>query len=163
MLNEPTWFFPQQQLQISIQKDSRPSEFSRPLTSITLNLNGDLPVDCRRVSLLELPNKVKKLSFLQLWGGEEMIPLLEQESKVTSTDSFEAAMLKVKIHLALREHVDDVYQKYKLFCGMQQLGQQTFVEKYPKVYEQAKMCDFIDYTAERAARDAMTIQTSDKN
>ena len=27
-------------LQISIQKDSRPSEFSRPLTSITLNLNG---------------------------------------------------------------------------------------------------------------------------
>ena len=42
-------------LQISIQKDSRPSEFSRPLTSITLNLNEDLPVDRRRVSLLELP------------------------------------------------------------------------------------------------------------
>ena len=30
--------------QISIQKDSRPSEFSRPLTSITLKLNGDLNV-----------------------------------------------------------------------------------------------------------------------
>ena len=43
-------------LQISIQKDSRPSEFSRPLTSITLNLNRDLPVDRRRVSLLKLPN-----------------------------------------------------------------------------------------------------------
>ena len=27
-------------LQISIEKDSMPSEFSRPLTSITLNLNG---------------------------------------------------------------------------------------------------------------------------
>ena len=27
-------------LQISFQKDSRPSEFSRPLTTITLNLNG---------------------------------------------------------------------------------------------------------------------------
>ena len=40
-------------LQISIQKHSRPSEFSRPLTSITLNLNGDLPVDRRRVSLLK--------------------------------------------------------------------------------------------------------------
>ena len=39
-------------LHISIQKDSRPSEFSRPLTSI--NLNGDLPLD-RRVSLLKLP------------------------------------------------------------------------------------------------------------
>ena len=43
-------------LQISIQKDSRPSEFSRPLTSITLNLNGNLPVDRGRVSLLKLPN-----------------------------------------------------------------------------------------------------------
>ena len=43
-------------LQIPIQKDSRPSEFSRPLTPITLNLNGDLPVDRRRVSLLKLPN-----------------------------------------------------------------------------------------------------------
>ena len=43
-------------LQISVQKNSRPSEFSRPLTSITLNLNGDLIVDRRRVSLLKLPN-----------------------------------------------------------------------------------------------------------
>ena len=44
-------------LQIPIQKDARPSEFSRPLTSITLNLNGDLPVDRRQgVSLLKLPN-----------------------------------------------------------------------------------------------------------
>ena len=42
-------------LKISIQKDSRPSESSRPLTSITLNLNGDLHVDRRRVSLLKLP------------------------------------------------------------------------------------------------------------
>ena len=30
--------------QISIRKDSRPSEFSRPLTSFTLQLNGDLNV-----------------------------------------------------------------------------------------------------------------------
>ena len=29
---------------ISIQKDSRPSEFTRPLTSFTLKLNGDLNV-----------------------------------------------------------------------------------------------------------------------
>ena len=42
-------------LQIFIQKDSRPSEFTRPLTSIALNLNGNLPVDRRRVSLLKFP------------------------------------------------------------------------------------------------------------
>ena len=42
-------------LQISIQKDSRPSEFSRSLTSSTLNLNRNLPDDRHRVSLLKLP------------------------------------------------------------------------------------------------------------
>ena len=44
-------------LQTSIQKNSRPSEFNRPLTSITLNLNRDLPVDRCRISLqlLKLP------------------------------------------------------------------------------------------------------------
>ena len=42
-------------LQISIKKDSRPSEFSRPLTSITLNLNANLAVDRHPVSLLKLP------------------------------------------------------------------------------------------------------------
>ena len=44
--------------QISIQKDSRSSEFSRPSTSITLRLNGDLnrpPPLGRRVSLLKVP------------------------------------------------------------------------------------------------------------
>ena len=45
----------------------------------------------------------KKLSFLQIRGGEEMITLLEQEGKVTSTDSFEAAVQKVKT--ALRKYV----------------------------------------------------------
>ena len=44
---------------------------------------------------------------------------------MTSTDSFEAAVQKVKT--ALRKHVNDVYPIYKLFCEMQQ-GQQTFVE-----------------------------------
>ena len=41
-------------------------------------------------------NDKKKLSFLQTWSGEEMITLLEQEGKVTSTDSVEAAVQKLK-------------------------------------------------------------------
>ena len=87
-----------------------------------------------------------------------MITLLEQEGKVTSTDSFETAVQKVKI--TLREHVNAVYAIYKLFCEMQQ-QQQTFAKWYPNVYEETKISDFTNYTAERAARDAMTIQTSD--
>ena len=46
---------------------------------------------------------------------------------MTSIDSFEAAVQKVKT--ALRKHVNDVYLIYKLFCEMQQ-GQQTFVGWY---------------------------------
>ena len=52
-------------LQFSIQKDSKLSEFSRPLTAITLNLNGDLHVDRRRVSLLKLPNHSRNNAGIQ--------------------------------------------------------------------------------------------------
>ena len=50
-------------LQISVQKDSRPSEFSRLLISITLNLNGGLPVDRRHISLLKLPIKCEEICW----------------------------------------------------------------------------------------------------
>ena len=87
-------------LQISIQKDSRPSELSRPLTPITLNLNGNLPVDCRCVSLLKLPIIVCSL-------GEELVKTTKEASRdkfqirlwslvsikpitTTTTDNFES-------------------------------------------------------------------------
>ena len=53
-------------LQISVQKNSRPSEFSRPSTSITLNLNRNLPVYRRRVSLLKLLNLIVYSSQITL-------------------------------------------------------------------------------------------------
>ena len=55
-------------------KFPRPSEFSRPLTPITLNLNGNLPVDCRRVSLLKLPIIVCSL-------GEELVKTTKEASR----------------------------------------------------------------------------------
>ena len=48
-------------LQIPFRRTQRPSEFSWPLTSITLNLNGDLIIDRRRVSLLIFPILTKLL------------------------------------------------------------------------------------------------------
>ena len=106
----------------------------------------------------QIDSDKKKLSFIQIWGGEEIVNLLEQEGKIGEEDSFEVAVEKVRT--ALKAHINDVYPVYKLFCEMSQ-GQQKFVDWYPKVYEQAKQCDFANYTAEKAARDAMTIQTQD--
>ena len=70
----------------------------------------------------------------------------------------EAALQEVKT--ASRKHANDVYPIYKFFCERQQ-GQQTFVEWYPEVYEQAKMYDFTESAAEPSARNAITIQASD--
>ena len=79
----------------------------------------------RATAATTIDNDKKKLPFHQMWGGEEMITLLEREGKVTSTDSFETAVQKVEI--TLREHVNAVYAIYKLFCEMQQ-EQQTFAK-----------------------------------
>ena len=51
-------------LQISIQKDSRPNEFSRPLTSITLNLNGICLLTAAASVCLSSLMSVKKFSFI---------------------------------------------------------------------------------------------------
>ena len=64
-------------LQISMQKDSRPSEFSRPVTSITLNLNRDLPVDSRRVSCLSSLIIIEEMSFYfrkHYWMVDKSVP-----------------------------------------------------------------------------------------
>ena len=106
----------------------------------------------------QIDSDKKKIAFLQIWGGEEMVSLLEHEGKIADTDSFEEAVEKVRV--ALKAHINSVYPVYKLFCEMSQ-SQLKFVDWYPKVYEQAKLCDFASYTAEKAARDAMIIQTQD--
>ena len=51
--------------QISIQKDSRPSEFSRPLTSFTLQLNENLNVTAAALVCLSslLPGRASALDF----------------------------------------------------------------------------------------------------
>ena len=70
-------------LQISIQKDSRPSEFSRPLTAITLNLNGNLPVDRRRVSLLKLPIENEEVVALdEFIESNNLTQLIDQPTHI---------------------------------------------------------------------------------
>ena len=104
----------------------------------------------------DIDTDAKKKSFLQKWGGDQMVTLFEHEGKVISTDTFDQAVTKIKN--ALTAQINDIYPVYKLFCEMPQ-GSQPFSSWYPKIMEQAKRCGFDNYTPERAARDAMVIQT----
>ena len=104
----------------------------------------------------DVNDDAKKKSFLQIWGGDEMVTLFEHDGKVVAGDTFAAAVKKIKDAIAAQ--VNEIYPVYKLFCEMPQ-GNQPFTSWYPKVMEQAKRCKLEAYTAERAARDAMVIQT----
>ena len=105
----------------------------------------------------DIANEKKKKSFLQIWGGDDMVTLFEHVGKVQEeADTFEEAMKKITD--ALKGQINEVYPVYKLFCEMPQ-GRKSFSDWYPKVLEQAQLCNFDGYTAEKAARDAMTMQT----
>ena len=55
--------------------------------------------------------------------------------------------------------MNEVFPMYKLFHKMPQ-GNKKFTDWYPEVLEQARRCPLENYTPERAARDAITMQTS---
>eukprot|EP00111_Clytia_hemisphaerica_P021409 TCONS_00063010-protein len=93
----------------------------------------------------------KKKALLQLWGGDEMITFFEHEGKVTTEDTYAAAIDKIRN--SLKGQINEVYPVFKLFNEMPQ-GQMPFTEWYTKVLDQAKLCNFASYTAKKAARDA---------
>ena len=98
----------------------------------------------------------KKKSYLQIWGGDDMINLFEDEGKVEDADTFDQAVQKIEA--ALKGQISDVFPVYKLFCEMRQ-GKKSFSEWYPQVLEQTKLCNFTGYDYQKAARDVMTMQT----
>ena len=71
-------------------------------------------------------------------------------------DTFDQAVQKIEA--TLKGQISDVFPVYKLFCEMA-LGKKSFSEWYPQVLEQAKLCNFTGYDYQKAARDAMTMQT----
>lgn len=96
-------------------------------------------------------------ALLQLWGREEIMSLFEHEGKVTLTDTFEQAIDKIRD--AIQGQINEVYPVFKLFCEMPK-GKTPFRDWYTKVFEQAKLCNFADYSPQKAACNAMPIQTS---
>ena len=95
---------------------------------------------------------------MQIWGGDQIIRLFEHKGNVLETDTFMQAI--TKIENGLKAKINEIYPVYRLFCEMPQ-GPRSFSEWYPKVYDQAKQCNFTGYNADRAARDAMIMQTED--
>ena len=104
----------------------------------------------------EITSDNKKKAFLQIWGGDDMMVIYEHEGKVQETYTFDQAVNKITE--ALKGQINEVYPIYKLFCEMPQ-GKKSFSEWYPKVLDQAQLCNFDAYTPDKAARDAMTMQT----
>ena len=96
-------------------------------------------------------------NMLQVWGGDDMRRLFENTGEVNDVDTFEEAIKK--IINGLKSMINNVYPMCKLFQGMPQ-GEQQFSDWVPQVLKQAHLCSLDDYTPERAARDAIVMQTS---
>ena len=83
--------------------------------------------------------------------------LFEHVGKVQEKDTFDEAIKKIKE--GLKATMNEVFPMYKLFHEMPQ-GNKKFTDWYPDVLEHARRCPLENYTPERAARDAITMQTS---
>ena len=82
--------------------------------------------------------------------------LFKHVGKVQDDDTYQAAIEKIR--KALRGRGNRTAAVFKLFTGMPQ-GQKTFDSWHKKVYEAAKQVDWDGYDAERAAVDAIVMQT----
>ena len=95
-------------------------------------------------------------NIIKLEGGHDMMDLFKHVGKVKNEDTYEAAMGKIR--KALKGRGNRTAAVFKLFTGMPQ-GEKTFDAWHKKVYEAAKQVDWDGYDAERAAVDAIVMQT----
>ena len=104
---------------------------------------------------VEFDNQDKK-DIIQLEGGLDMVDLFKHVGKVQDNDSYDEAMQKIRV--ALRGRGNRTAAVFKLFTGMAQ-GERTFDGWHKKVYEAAKQIDWEGYGADKAAVDALVMQT----
>ena len=103
---------------------------------------------------MEFDNTDKK-KIIKLEGGHDMVDLFKHVGKVNDENTYEAAMQKIR--KALRGRGNRTAAVCKLFTGIHQ-SQKTF-DAWHKVYEAAKQVEWDGYNAERAAVDAIVMQT----
>ena len=100
---------------------------------------------------------IQKKNILQVEGGPEMRDLFEHVGKVESTDSYQGAMEKIK--KALQKRGNRTSAVFKLFNGHKQ-GKNSFESWHKEVHKAAKLIDWEGYGADKAAVDAIIMQTS---
>ena len=97
-------------------------------------------------------------AIMLMLGGDDMDKLFEHVGKVEETDTFHKALNKVQA--AIKGLTNSATARYKLFQEMPQDGQ-TFSSWAQLVVEQADRCDWVNYGAKSAARDAILFQIDD--
>ena len=101
----------------------------------------------------------KTKNILLLVGGEEVRTLFDHVGKVQEADSWKETLEKVS--QGIRQQTNQAAARFKLMQKMPQ-SDSCFAEWYPRVKEQAERCNWQDYDASKAARDAILLQTRDK-
>ena len=98
-------------------------------------------------------------NIILMVGQKELETLWDHVGNVNDGDSFEEALRKIEV--GITGQTNQAISRHKLFTRMGQ-GEKDFAVWYPLIKEQALRCNFTDYNAETAARDAILFQTSNK-
>jgi len=101
----------------------------------------------------------KSKNLLKLIGGPEVKTLYTHVGKIMDTDSWEETT--GKISRGLRGQTNQASARFKLMQKLPQ-GDSSFSEWFPKMRDQAGQCTWEGYNVDGAARDAILLQTKDK-
>ena len=101
----------------------------------------------------------KAKATLELVGGDEMTRLFEHVGLVVDGDTLDQAISKVE--LGVKKQTNQATARFKLFQQMPQRGDK-FGQWFTRVREQADRCNWENYGAREAARDAILFQTDSK-
>ena len=106
----------------------------------------------------QCPACPKAKSMVKLIGGAQMVKLFDHIGKVEATDKYSEAIEKIRN--GIMAQTNSATARFKLFREMGQNGE-AFGDWWPKVFEQAERCDWGNYDAKQACRDAVLYQCDD--
>ena len=103
------------------------------------------------------PSDKEKKSMLLFKGGDDMATLFNHVGRVLETDTFDAAITKIR--RALSERTNKVVQRNLLLTKYPQ-GNKSFEKWSVEISNAAQLIDYTDYNWKTAAVDAIILQTS---